>query len=132
MPDRKPVVRTYMRLKGAVDSASDSIPEGQVAIAGKAYIDAYERLRKEIRSQIGDDLLEEFDSLFPVETHPPAGGVYGDELIAAATQANEARSLLKTLGGWLKGLIDAELLDVKMRAEADAYARARLEQSSDN
>jgi hypothetical protein len=119
-------VETHMRLKAAIQAAADSIPEGQIAVAGSAYHDAYDRFRPRVRDAVPEELHDEFDEFFPSEAKPGGVARRGGTLRAAGASSNEARALLLTLAGWLQGHIDGALAEAKRNAEADAYAKERV------
>jgi hypothetical protein len=94
-----------VRLKGAVASAAGGLPNGQEAVAGQAYVHTWNRLRDQIRHELPEGLLGEFDALF-TEMTPP--GASRSDLFGQAGAANDARLRLQTLVGWLDGAITVE------------------------
>jgi hypothetical protein len=98
-------VDKLVRLKSAVASAAAALPKGQEAVAGRAYVDSWNRLRGQIREELPEGLLGEFDALF-AEMTPP--GASRSDLFGQAGAANDARMRLQTLVGWLDGAITVE------------------------
>lgn len=94
-----------------------------------ALVRAYTGLRSEliliVESAESTDLVDELDRLFPPMEEPePFNSFYGvDSHIQLATAAEDARTRLGQLGGWVQGLIDE--LTFQERLQLDAEARAR-------
>ncbi len=103
-----------------------SVPEGSSVTAGDALPNAYQKLREEVGTVIEDEQREEFERLFPPWSRPStAGSVRGGfDPLRAAAATNEARALLGQLAGWLEGFVS----EVRMKLEADAYAKERVKQ----
>jgi hypothetical protein len=91
-----------LRLHGAVKAAADDGPSRETR-----YI--YERTREQVRSAVASDLHAEFDSIFP--------SIQDDTTIVTPTR-------LKEMAGWLDGIIATETLSQRIKADADAKARA--------
>jgi hypothetical protein len=120
-------VERFIRLRSTVKSASTSLPKGQEVASGRALSDAYRRLRAEVAETIPEDLREEFSKLFPENvSFPPSGDVQGSALLQQAAQANAARSLLEQMAGWLDGLVESAEHQMRINAEAQAYAQERV------
>jgi hypothetical protein len=121
-------VPKYMRLRTAVRNALDSVgPDASSAFRG--LVDAYQRLRAEARDAVGDDLVKEFDDLFPATIDLGAAGTGNHSPTAMLKQqevANTARTLLGQLAGWLDGFIEAAQFDARLQADAEAYAKERI------
>lgn len=63
-------------------------------------------LREEVREAIDDAFRAEFDRLFPAMAVPAAPSVMaGFDPFKSADMANQARTRLKTMGGWLGGFV---------------------------
>jgi hypothetical protein len=71
----------FLRLRGLVTEAVDSIPHGAAAYSGGALEEAYIRVRNEVRGAIGDEDQPEFDRLFPAWQDP----IYRDADVRAAS-----------------------------------------------
>lgn len=86
-----------------------------------AIIAAYERLRGEMLALITesglDELRSEFERLFP-----PAVSAPGD-IRGFPTRAADASLKTAMMHGWIQGLIEEQLLDQTIRAEAEAKVR---------
>jgi len=119
-------VGRFIRLRSTVKSASTSVPQGQEAVAGRALTDAYRRLRAEVAGAIPEPLSEEFSKLFPESVPPPGGGAGLGRLGAQAAESNAARSLLEQMAGWLDGVVESAEHQMRIDAEAKAYARERV------
>ena len=101
-----------LRLKGTLEASSVQ-PHDRPA---QAHAQAYPRIRAEVEAALDDDSLrEEFDRLFPAELGS-AGRPWG-------AQGEEAIVLMNQLAGWLGGLIEAAILDRRVRAEAEERAK---------
>jgi hypothetical protein len=101
-----------MRMKGALEAAA-AMPTGR---PGQGHAEAYPRIRAEVAAAIGaNTLADELDRLFPAELST-AGRPFG-------AQGEEAIVLMNQLAGWLGGLIDAAVLDRRIRAEAEERAK---------
>jgi hypothetical protein len=103
-------VGRFLRLQGAIEAAVGAIPADQATTAASALVDSYRTLREEVRSVVDESVREEFDRLFPdMQTHAPPdlrrGG--GFDPFAAANVANQARTRLTMMGGWLGGFLRA-------------------------
>lgn len=88
----------FIRLRGMVEAAANSIPSGQAVMAAHALAETYERARSEVRKALPDELLSEFDGLFPQSVGRYGAGARGD-----AERFNVAKANLFALGGWLSG-----------------------------
>lgn len=96
----------FMRLQGAIDAAAAAVPEDHAATAVTALVGAYSTLREEVRAAIDADYQGEFDRLFPTVTVPPTANLRaGFDPFRSADIANEARTRLRTMGGWLGGFV---------------------------
>lgn len=102
-----------LRMKGVLDaSMSESKP-----LSGQAQAESYLRIRGEVASSLGEDtsLRAEVERLFPSELSS-SGRPWG-------VQGAEAVVLMSQLAGWLSGLIEASILDRRIRAEAEERAK---------
>lgn len=104
-------VGVLLRLKGMCEAALDAPTKA----TGQAVAASYVRIRAEVGEAIGGEHTEELDRLFPKELET-AGRPWG-------IQAEEAKTLFGQLAGWISGLIEEQLLDRRIRAEAEAKAR---------
>jgi hypothetical protein len=121
-------VGRFIRLRSTVKAASTSIPKGQEAAAGAAFADAYRGLRAQVFETLPEPLRDEFTRLFPDSVPPqPSGDVRGGgPLLAQAAQANAGRSLLEQMAGWLDGVVESAEHEMRLEAEARAYAEERV------
>ena len=99
-------VDRFIRLRSTIRSSITALPKGQEVASGRAYEDAYRRLRPEVYENIPESLRQEFSNVCP-ESVPviPSGDVRGSPLLQQAAHANAARSLLEQMAGWLDGLV---------------------------
>jgi hypothetical protein len=97
-----------MRLRGTVKAA-----EG--AATGAGLVAAYRRIRWEVVDALRGEFAEELDRLFPLELSTD-GQPWG-------AQAQEVKTLMAQIAGWLDGVIEAAILDRRIEAEAEAKAR---------
>jgi hypothetical protein len=115
----------FLRLKAAIDSTIAGIKDKSTA--AKALADAYGTFRTEAeRVAVAEGVEDEFNRIFPAATtgQLPKSSGWDVDPFALVGYANEALSLLLRLSGWLDGFVQANRLAV----EAEAYARARLQQ----
>jgi hypothetical protein len=117
-------VPLFFRLREAVRGAIAAVPQGQAAESGRALQESYERLRPEILRAIPDHLADEFNRLFPEQEFPR---LPRHNLVLVAAQSNEARAALGAIAGWLDGLVQAADHENRLRLEAEAYARERVQ-----
>lgn len=101
-------VARFLRLQGALNAAVAAVPADQAARAVTALVGSYVALRGEVRQVIDERLRAEFDRLFPVMVVPRApnlrrGGGFAP--IKSADIANQARTRMKTMSGWLDGVV---------------------------
>jgi hypothetical protein len=113
-----------LRLKAAIDTTLDEVEVDSTSAA--ALSKAYETFRSEVSVAVfAEGLSDEFDRLFPPGSVAPApSSSSGFDPRRAAGQANEAAAGLAGISGWIQGNIRA----LQARAEAEAYAEARLRQ----
>jgi hypothetical protein len=113
-----------LRLRGMLNAAQiDATPR-----AGTALVNACNALKSEIVLTFADPglsaLREEFERLFP-----PVGMPQNTHLDSAMlTAANSALVQLRTMSGWIEGLIDEASFDARLRAEAEAKVRQQAKQ----
>lgn len=106
-------VGTLFRLKGVVEAAAQQ-PTGNLS---EAHIFSYRRVRTEVRMAIDPPHGDEFDRLFPEDAAAwDGGGPYG-------SAATEAIVLMNQMAGWLDGIIQAAVLDQRIRVEAEEKAK---------
>jgi hypothetical protein len=96
-------VQRLLRLKGAVDAAAGQ----QDSTDSRGLVESYQRLRNEVTSAVGDALADEFSRLFPAELST-SGRPWG-------WQAQEVRTLLTQMGGWIDQLVRVELPSQRAR-----------------
>lgn len=110
--------RRIIRVRAAVAAATeDSSPSTSV------LMDLYTTSRNQILEMLEDDeLVDEFSSLLPGWTDAP-GSDLGRAIGASGVTAHAARLRLRTLVGWLDGLIESLRYDAQIAANAEAYAR---------
>lgn len=113
----------FLRLKSAIDATLTGLPDR--TNAAKALGDAYATFRCEA-ARVADDegVTEEFGRLFPPPAPIARPSVNTFDPITAASDANDAFSLLARLSGWLNGFVQ----QVRLEGEAKAYAEARARQ----
>src|SRR4051794_39120968 len=104
-------VQQLLRLKGMVEASVEPGP----GHASEAQAQAYLRVRGLVRETLEGGAGDEFDKLFP-ETFSTTGRPW-------RYQSDEAVVLMRQLAGWLSGLIEGELLERRIRAEAEERAR---------
>jgi hypothetical protein len=114
-------LRRALSLQSALRSAALAISEESAPMASDAMLNSYRKLRREVRSVIPEDDVEELDRLFPEGI--TARGRTREELDTARFFA--ARSALQQLAGWLDGYAQV----VQIEANAEAYADARLKEA---
>jgi hypothetical protein len=120
-------VARFLRLQGAINAAVAAVPAGHAATAVSALAGSYMNMRAEVRLVIDESLQDEFDRLFPVMEVPAAPDVMGGggfDPLKSADVANQARTRLNTMGGWLDGFVQ----DSRIKIEAQAYASARIKE----
>lgn len=117
-----------LRAKNMVDSAAASVKPD--AAAARGLTESYARLRAEILDlAAGSEYESEAARLFPEVgiAEPPnarLAGVSGRQFnVNLESEAKRAVALLGQLGGWLQGLIDEQLLERRIQAEAEAKAK---------
>jgi hypothetical protein len=104
-------IARFLRLRGAIDAAVAAVPDDQAATAVTGLVSAYLTLREEVRGAIDEGFHDEFDRLFPPMTAPRAPSALGFDPFASADTANQARTRLKMMGGWLGGFVEATELE---------------------
>jgi hypothetical protein len=119
-------VGKLLRLQGMVTAAaSTEAARDSAAALVHAYNGLQDELRASLESDETMDLAEEFDRLFPPLAEPgefsPVLAVESHARLAAA--AEEGRTRLVQMGGWIQGLIEEITLQERMRLEAEAKAR---------
>ncbi len=99
-------VGRFLRLQGAINAAVAAVPADHAATALTALVGSYASLREEVRQVIDENLHGEFDRLFPAMDVPATANVRrGFDPIQSADMANQARTRMKTMGGWLDGFV---------------------------
>lgn len=98
-------VDRFRRLASAIRGTLGTLGD---ASTGGALADAYSSFREEARLLIGEDLVPEFERLFPAWPYPSQdvgrrGMSGGYDPMQNIAQSNEARGLLGRLMGWLDG-----------------------------
>lgn len=117
----------FLRLKSAIDATIAGIQEKSTA--AKALSDAYATFRSEAEDVARQQGVEaEFGRMFPppVKVDRPSVRGGGLDPFALASDANDALSLLARLSGWLDGFAQ----EIRLTAETDAYAKARIQHES--
>ena len=105
-------IARFLRLRGAIDAAVDAVPKDHAATAVSGLVTAYSSLRNEVREAIDAGFHDGFDRLFPTMTAPRSSGIGGGfNPVVNADAANEARTRLKMMGGWLGGFVEAARLE---------------------
>lgn len=120
-------VGLFLRLKSAIDATIAGIDEKSAA--AKALADAYATFRSEAEDVARQQGVEaEFGRMFPppVKVDRPSVRAGGFDPFALASDANDALSLLARLSGWLDGFVQ----EMRLTAEAEAYAKARIQHES--
>lgn len=84
-------------------------------VGGKGLVASYTRIRGEVADAVGAQHEEELGRLFPVELETQ-GRPWG-------WQEQEVKTLLVQLAGWIDGIIESEILDQRIQAEAEAKAK---------
>lgn len=122
-------VGALLRLRNGLQEALAATPAEQGS-AWQGLVDAYEGLRGRASQVIGDAHAEEFERLFPAAidrrtaghdiTHDPGAMFVQQEV------ASDARTRIASLAGWLNGFIEEAQFNMRMQAEADAYAKERV------
>lgn len=100
-------VGRFLRLQGAIDAAASAVPADHAATAVTALVGSYASLREEVRLAIDEEFRDEFDRLFPSVALPssPRGLGAGFDPFQSADEANQARTRLRTMSGWLGGFV---------------------------
>jgi hypothetical protein len=118
----------FLRLKGMVDGVLASSSSDQRSLQAKALSDAYLSLRDEARELAeAEAVTAEFDRLFPnLPGAVPSSKISsaGFDPFEGASYANEAAAALAKLSGWLNGFVE----QARLAMEAEAYAKARVNQ----
>ncbi len=115
-----------LRLKGQVDAATQTTPDG---FAASALVESYNTCRDQIVGALEEgDLLEEFAASFPelpAAVEPESNFPYNVNKAAQANKglAQRAQVSLARLAGWLDGLIAEQTLEQRMRIEAQETAK---------
>lgn len=99
-------ISRFLRLRGAIDAAAAAVPDDHAATAVTGLVAAYASLREEVRGAIDEGFHDEFDRLFSPMTAPQAPSALGFDPFASADTANQARTRLKMMGGWLGGFVE--------------------------
>jgi hypothetical protein len=117
-----------LRVKNMIDAARGSIAPS--AASARALTESYGQLRIEVLGLVsGTDEEEEFDRIFPdiptadVPNMRLAGNSGKQQHANLESEALRATALLAQLAGWVEGLIDEQLLERRIHAEAEAKAR---------
>jgi hypothetical protein len=121
-----------LRVKAMIDASVDeSNPGDSVHASAEAYV----RLHAEISGMVDDtELHDEFDRLFPDEVLPLD---HAEELgmslspqgaVRAGSEGRRAQTHLRQLAGWVQGLIEEQLLERRIVAEAEANAKEQAKQ----
>lgn len=111
----------FLRLKGAIEQAANSISEESAAVSGIALPQAYKRFRSEALELVPDEDKEELSRICPEWTTPLGGSHAG---MKSAEFYTEARVLLLGLAGFLNGYV----LETQIRVEAEEKARLAAEE----
>jgi hypothetical protein len=115
-------VGKFLRLQGAIQATIEGSAGKSSTQAGPAVEDAYFRLRQEAWDAIPEKDREEFDRLFPSTVIPSPKARNQMQPVTPLETYGTAQTLLTSLAGWLGGYIQ----ETRMRAEAEAYAEARV------
>jgi hypothetical protein len=104
------------------------LPAGEISPAdAKGLAGSYERLRgsaREIASSLGVDVTE-FEQQLP----PMAGSMISrNDLLGSKEVASTAATLLRQLGGYVEGLVEAVVLDQKITVDQMKAAREAARQ----
>ena len=118
-------VGAFTRIRSAIERvvAADENPAGS-----SAFSQAVDTYRAQIRALLASEtaLLAEFDGLFPAND-PQAARPSGGLLSAALRDPTAAHRLALTgMAGWLAGLVDAANAAAQRQANAEAYAREKV------
>jgi hypothetical protein len=114
-----------LRMQAMVTSAAQAEATYK---AGNALVKAYLSLRGEmlriLESDALADLRIEFSRLFPtIEYAPPYSPAFGPTTSARLAEvAHDAQISLRSLQGWIQGLIDELTLEQRLRLDAEARA----------
>lgn len=100
-----------MRLKGMLEGSANIDP----MMGGEGLVASYPRIREDVASAIDEADRAELERLFPAELST-AGKPWG-------AQAGEVKLYLSQMAGWIKGMIDAAVLDRQIQADAEAKAK---------
>lgn len=111
--------------------AARSIPADEASITGadRGLVDAYNRLRDAVRDVATDLNISEgeFDRELP--SLPRASGVGGPRgMIEGAREAKTAATSLRSLAGYVEGLIEAVVLEQQITMEQVQAAREAARQ----
>jgi hypothetical protein len=113
-------VGKLMRLRGAMESAIEAGAAMHFGEGSLPLQQAYVKLRVEAANAIPDGVREEFERLFPERT-PQVGA-------AIVALRGDAMMLLKTLAGWVGGIIEEAQFAARLHAEAEALAKERVKE----
>jgi hypothetical protein len=119
-----------MRLRGMV---ARSVPPDDAKIThsdAAGLADAYIRLRESVRSvavDLGAD-NDEFASVLPPLEPPRTPSPAASVLLKVASEASRAANLLRSLAGYVEGLIEAVVLEQQITMEQVQAAREAARQ----
>ncbi len=95
-------------MRNSIRAALDAVPEDHSS-AYAALVSTYADLRRAVATLVPDDVVDEYDSLFPSEIAlGHTTGLTPQALFRQQEVASEARTRLGQLAGWLDGFIEAE------------------------
>jgi hypothetical protein len=104
-----------IRIRSTIEAAADK------TTATFALIELYTATRNQLLAMLEGDLVTEFEGLFP--TWHRRGGMLAGSL---GITSSEARTRLRSLVGWLNGLVQGMQYEAQITANAEAYARERV------
>jgi hypothetical protein len=104
-------VDRLLRLKGTVQ-ASVAAPD---TTGGQGLVASYGRIRSEVVAALGTQYEDGLSRLFPGEL-ATSGRPWGQQEL-------EVKTLLTQLAGWIDGVIEGQILNQRIQAEAEAKAR---------
>lgn len=106
-------INRILRLRSTIDAGASSN-------STTALIELYRTAREQVLAMLEGELRTEFEELFPGWDARWGGGQ------VLGVTMGEARGRLRSIVGWLDGLIEGARYQGQLKANAEAYARERI------
>lgn len=122
-------IGALLRLRNGLREALAATPAEQGS-AWQGLVEAYEGLRNRASEVVGDDHADELGRLFPplIDRRTAGRDITRDPSALFVQQEvdSEARTRIASLAGWLNGFIEEAQFNLRVQAEAEAYAKERV------